>query len=339
MATTNIIPFADATSNLYSDVAYQAFAPTGQPLGYQPPSDLHNKVFLQSSIIVTALAEFIANYQANDVLDSDTPTNIASYLLVALKTALGLTAPQFDNSTALATTQFVQRALGNYQDFLTLFSDTILTPAEGGKFILCEIGTGPYTVTLPLSSTVIPGVTLTFAAYGDDTTFLTQGGDIINIGGVAVSAYPVRHGAFLTLIASSGGWVVGGGNTNINYQDGWRHSYIINSGYQVFPVQDLTTGYYYCHGWANGAVILPNPTTGYTIPVAFPITFQTVLDIGATPGGASGNLGSSGDTTCGVQYFDASLPTSGAMLRLLRLAGANNGTPYLFRVSIKGLVL
>ena len=61
------------------------------------------------------------------------------------------TAPQFDNDTSIATTAFVQRALGNLSGQVTYSAAKTLTAADAGKSITLT-GTG-YTVTIPLSST------------------------------------------------------------------------------------------------------------------------------------------------------------------------------------------
>lgn len=235
MATTNIIPFANTTSNLYSDAAYDAFAPTGQPLGYQPPSGLHNKVFLQSSIMVAAIAEFIASNQSNNIIDTDTTTNIASYFLLALKTALGKTPPQFDNSIALATTEFIQRALGNSQQTYPIYDDTVLTPADVGAYIVIGAGnTPPITITLPLSSECITGTVVRMASYAPDVTVVTQGGDLIN-DGIAVTSYPITLGSYITFVwRADGEWLIADGNTNITKQPGWKFLQG-PSGYQRFP--------------------------------------------------------------------------------------------------------
>jgi hypothetical protein len=87
MATNEILPFAstDTGTNLLTQAEYAADAQ--RPTGNQPGiarSKLVNKALRQASLLSAGLAEFIADYQANNVTDSLTPQNIADYLLAAI---------------------------------------------------------------------------------------------------------------------------------------------------------------------------------------------------------------------------------------------------------------
>lgn len=87
MATNEILQFAstDTGTNLLTQVEYTADAQ--RTTGNQPGiarSKLVNKALRQASLIAAGLAEFIADYQANNVTDSLTPQNIADYLLAAI---------------------------------------------------------------------------------------------------------------------------------------------------------------------------------------------------------------------------------------------------------------
>lgn len=87
MATNEILPFAstDTGTNLLTQAEYAA--DTQRTTGHQPGiarSKLENKALRQASLLAAGLAEFIADYQANNVTDSLTPQNIADYLLAAI---------------------------------------------------------------------------------------------------------------------------------------------------------------------------------------------------------------------------------------------------------------
>lgn len=87
MATNEILPFASTNTgtNLLTQAEYAADAQ--RTTGNQPGiarSKLVNKSLRQASLIAAGLAEFIADYQANNVTDSLTPQNIADYLLAAI---------------------------------------------------------------------------------------------------------------------------------------------------------------------------------------------------------------------------------------------------------------
>lgn len=87
MATNEILPFA--TSNTGTNLLTQAeyAADEQRTIGHQPGiarSKLANKAMRQASLLAAGLAEFIADYQANNVTDSLTPQQIADYLLAAI---------------------------------------------------------------------------------------------------------------------------------------------------------------------------------------------------------------------------------------------------------------
>lgn len=88
MATNEILQFASTNTgtNLLTQAEYAADAQ--RTTGNQPGiarSKLVNKSLRQVSLIAAGLAEFIADYQANNVTDSLTPQNIADYLLAAIQ--------------------------------------------------------------------------------------------------------------------------------------------------------------------------------------------------------------------------------------------------------------
>lgn len=88
MATNEILPFASTNTgtNLLTQPEYVSDAQ--RTTGNQPGiarSKLVNKALRQASLLAAGLAEFIADYQANNVTDSLTPQNIADYLLAAIQ--------------------------------------------------------------------------------------------------------------------------------------------------------------------------------------------------------------------------------------------------------------
>jgi hypothetical protein len=91
MATNEILPFA--TSNIGTNLLTQAeyTADEQRTIGHQPGiarSKLANKAMRQASLMAAGLAEFIADYQANNVTDSLTPQQVADYLLVAIQSQI-----------------------------------------------------------------------------------------------------------------------------------------------------------------------------------------------------------------------------------------------------------
>ena len=88
MATNEILQFAetDTGTNLLTQAEYLADAQ--RPIGNQPGvarSKLVNKALRQSSLIAAAVAQFIADNQANNVVDTATPANIADWIGAAVR--------------------------------------------------------------------------------------------------------------------------------------------------------------------------------------------------------------------------------------------------------------
>lgn len=85
--TNEILPFASTNTgtNLLTQAEYTSDAQ--RTTGNQPGiarSKLVNKAMRQSSLLAAGLAEFIADYQANNVTDGLTPQQVADYLVNAI---------------------------------------------------------------------------------------------------------------------------------------------------------------------------------------------------------------------------------------------------------------
>lgn len=90
MATNEILPFA--TTNTGTNLLTQAEYTSDEQrtIGHQPGiarSKLANKAMRQASLMAAGLAEFIADYQNNNVTDSLTTQNISDYLADAVRKA------------------------------------------------------------------------------------------------------------------------------------------------------------------------------------------------------------------------------------------------------------
>lgn len=88
MATNEILQFAetDTGTNLLTQAEYLADAQ--RPIGNQPGvarSKLVNKVLRQSSLIAAAVAQFIADNQTNNVVDTATPADVADWIEAAVR--------------------------------------------------------------------------------------------------------------------------------------------------------------------------------------------------------------------------------------------------------------
>lgn len=239
MATNEILRFAetDTGTNLLTQSEYAA--DSQRPIGNQPGvarSKLVNKALRQASLIAAGLAEYIADNQANNVTDALTPQNIADYLQAAITGALGVTPPQFDNDTSLATTAFVQRALGNFQGVVYKNASTVLTAAQAGSFVV-GYGSSAITYTLPLVSSVQPGVKFTiYNITNHPLTVARSGSDVIGLAGntaTSVSVLPGDHAVF-AYTGNGTTWELYSGELHLKYASSFGASLAAN-GYQKLP--------------------------------------------------------------------------------------------------------
>lgn len=114
---------------------------------------------------------------------------------VVLDLILGRIQPQFDNDNdSLATTAFVQRALGNHQSATTITGNLVLTAADAGRvFIYAE--PADITVTLPAFADAAAGSVFTVVNTGPNVVTVTRAGtDQIDAGFETVNSITVPRG-------------------------------------------------------------------------------------------------------------------------------------------------
>ena len=303
MATSEILVFAEGPgANIEAQAAYAAdpLRTSGNIPGVAK-SALNNKALLQSSLMASALAKFVADNQANNIVDTATVANLVSWLGDALRGALGVTPPQFDADLSLATTGFVQRALGNTRGLTVGNVNRALTVADVGSVVLVSPGV---TLTLPLANSVLGGSVIHFrtSAGGADRTIAASGSDTVSLGNGSGSAAGMKDGDTLSLMSSGGGsWInIGGvaGRGN-NAQFG---ALLAADGYQKLPSGLIIQ-------WATYSSFTPNNTTTKTRPIAFPgFLFAESM----TPvGGTAVAIGPNGSNATQVQVrCEAMVPTS-----------------------------
>lgn len=154
MATNDFLVFGGGSSpNVIDQATYAALA--ARLSGFQSGTALSaqlNKVWRQSSIMAAVLAQFTANFSGQNAVDDGTTATLLANFQAAINAA-GITAPQFDNSTKLATTAWVNtRGVAPALTF-SANSNTTLTASQAGSLVYL-VGTGGFTVTLPLATNV-----------------------------------------------------------------------------------------------------------------------------------------------------------------------------------------
>lgn len=173
---------------------------------------------------------------------------------------LGVTAPQFANDKKFATTEFVQRALGNKSKFLNLTVSTTLTALDVGSEVWCS-GVN-LTFTLPPVSTVPVGSMLYFYGNGANTgcTLARQGADYIRNGSAgALTSLFVGKNSRVALCAAGDSWYAVEGSTSL-------------AGSTEFAAQRSAVGYQKLPGGLILQWGAANPSAGIanvTFPVAF----------------------------------------------------------------------
>jgi hypothetical protein len=207
--------------------------------------------------------------------------NTQDQLLKALRglgtTGIFTTPPVFDNSKKGATTEFVQRALGNFQKILGIDTSKTLQPADAGSF--CSLfGAGGINVQLPVGSSLPSGAAFTLFCVGTPGQFYvsTTGGNTITFNGADnVPGVDLYAGDFIQLVWSGLAWV-GTGSVQTKYQPGFK-SILQTSGFQKLPSGLIVQ-------WGQTApAIVGDVTTN--LPIAFPSFFPVVvITQGYTPG-------------------------------------------------------
>lgn len=165
MATNEILVFAstDTGTNLLTQAEYTADAQ--RTTGNQPGiarSKLVNKALRQAATMSAGVAEFIADYQTNNVTDSATPQNISDWMADAVRQAAFTTGTRLLFPQASAPTGW-----------------TRVTTDEANNRMLRVVSSGAGGVTggsnSPILNNVVPSHTHTFSTGGQSADHTHSG--------------------------------------------------------------------------------------------------------------------------------------------------------------------
>ncbi|MDR6926888.1 phage tail protein [Pseudomonas sp. BE134] len=179
-----------------------------------------------------------------------------------------ITRPQFDNTKAFATTEFVQRASGNLAGYVAYGVNTVLTAADVGKYIYAN-GVS-ITLTLP-DLTLLPAGSRLYiqaSASSNKVTVTSVNGNFSGPNGSVVGSpnFVLSEGVASEFISSGTGWIAVGGS---------GVSALSPTGYQKLPSGLIIQ-------W--GVRVESSATSGsITLPIAFN-TFAVVLASDAKSG-------------------------------------------------------
>ncbi|QBR30805.1 MULTISPECIES: phage tail protein [Pseudomonas] len=199
------------------------------------------------------------------------------------------TQPQFDNSSKLATTEFVQRSMGSLAGVSVYSGSTVLPLSDVGKYITI---TGAATVTLPATTTLPFGSKFTIAASTTGAVAVVVAG-----GGTIAGANNTPSGPTIVLAAGVMMEFIVFGNGVYSAVGGSGASLLAGNGYQKFPSGLIEQ-------WGAVAVADNNEQT-VVLPVAFPNAILGALV--SVPVAAA--AGAAEFSTAGVRRNGSSLST------------------------------
>lgn len=199
-------------------------------------------------------------------------------LLSALRsTALFNTAPQFDSGRTAATSEFVQRAVGNYASARGISASTQLTLADVG----CSVGLGgsaAYAVTLPDAAAVPSGATISLHCRNSaPVTVASKTGTQISPQGAYLSSIVMNNGESANFVRESGVWVVYG-TASLKYSSSYGGLFT-TPGYQKLPSGLILQ-------WVVGASDV-NGNMTLSLPIRFPTFILGGIANEANPAGWS----------------------------------------------------
>lgn len=215
-------------------------------------------------------------------------------LLTALRSAgVFQTAPQFDNDTSVATTEFVQRAMGNFSGALYYTTAQTLTAANTGKAVICA---GTFNLTLPLVSTAPSGKGFLIQSQAGVITIARQGLDTISIGSVsAATSLTLGSGDWAYIYSNGAGqWVIAYGTPLLTVQ---QTSGVFGANLTAYGYQKLPSGLII--QWGVTGSITGGGSATVTYPIAFP---NGPLVVTASLGAAANSTTPSG---AGIQRSSA----------------------------------
>lgn len=204
-----------------------------------------------------------------------------------LDLVLAGTTAQFDQDASLATTEFVQRALGNSRGFVGLTANTALTAEHCGRDVYASTTSGAITLTLPAANSLPAGAKFKIINTGVDNVIVSRAGSdtiVVNNTTNAVTSVTLRAGDSIELTSLGSGtlWYHSGGSAQLGRTGAFGASLAAN-GWQRLPSGLVVQ-------WGAGTT-----GAGGTVTVTWPLAFASAcyLAMGtrrADAGAAGGSI-------------------------------------------------
>lgn len=247
-----------------------------------------NTALRQPAFVAAAFAQWLATQGSQAVNDDGTLANfianinagMAGYLAAqgyATSTGTALTyaplaspaltgsptAPtqsQFDNSTKLATTAFVQRQVGNFAGYTSLSGAQTIGASKAG-FYLSNSTAGTAAWTLP-NATINAGYCICIENAGTGVLTLTSGGGNFTgpLGNTSTSL-AIAVGQTIEMVADGAAWHCYAGTAGLALSSVFANS-LSASGYQYLPSGLILQWATYSGTVGTGA--------SYSFPISFP---------------------------------------------------------------------
>lgn len=180
------------------------------------------------------------------------------------------TPTQFDRDKSVATTEYVQTALGSYSGLIKVTDPTITLTKEHAGFMVVLTSATAITVKLPPASSVPAGVSISF--FGDHlpqlvNTVTRSGVDLINVGGNNyVPTLEIGNSDFMTLVSDGNiGWFATSRSVSLEKLPAFATLKDIN-GYMKHPGR-------FIEQWGLSAATVDK------VNITFPQQFTRVLNV------------------------------------------------------------
>jgi hypothetical protein len=176
----------------------------------------------------------------------------------------GTTAPLFDNSKLLATTEFVQRALNNYSSFQSISASRNFALSDVGALLWFNSG-GSYSLNLPSPAAMgVTGASFTVFCTSVGGTITSSGGATIqDQSGGSATSYAMKMGQSAKFVAtSSTQWTVLEATSSLGKNADFA-ALTTDNGYQKLPGGMILQ-------WGVTGPIAAGAGTTVAYPIIFP---------------------------------------------------------------------
>ncbi|WP_063569192.1 phage tail protein [Achromobacter ruhlandii] len=195
------------------------------------------------------------------------------------------TPERFDSSKLIATTEFVQRALGGMSATRVIDASRVLNADDVNTYLAVA---GGVTLSLPPVAAVPAGAVIEMGLTGSGITVTSSENKILlNAAGATTGSVPVRGGSHARFLCTGSFWIFLG-PASFAWDSGFSSSLITN-GHQALP-----SGFIIQQGITGN--ISPGSNVTVTLPRAFPnaslnfFASVTVASNSNTPAGVSGQF-------------------------------------------------